>query len=56
MAWFICLLYVLAFVFWLLSWRTDELLVAWCRFAAALFCGCVGLILTLIELAIWLFG
>lgn len=35
MNWFLCLLLVLAVGFWRSSFHTDEPIVAWCRFVAA---------------------
>lgn len=54
MAWFICFLYALAFVFWLLSWRTHDLLVAWCRFGAACVFAFFGTLFGAVELFFWL--
>lgn len=55
MQWFIALLFILAVVFWRLSWCTDEALVAWCRFAAAAVLAVAGLVLSMVELLGWLF-
>lgn len=45
MAWIIpALLFIAAVVFWRLSFRTDEYIVAWCRFTLALFLFLVALI------------
>lgn len=45
MAWLIpALLFLAAVVFWRLSFRTDEYLVAWVRFMAAMFLLCLALI------------
>lgn len=35
MDFFLCLLLVLAFLFWRSSFHTDDHIVAWCRFVAA---------------------
>ncbi len=45
MAWIIpALLFAAAVVFWRLSFRTDDYLVAWVRFMAAMFLICIVLI------------
>lgn len=45
MAWLIpALLFLAAVVFWRLSFRTDDYLVAWCRFTLALFLLCIAII------------
>ena len=45
MPWIIpALLFIAAAVFWRLSFRTDEYIVAWCRFTLSLFLLCIALI------------
>lgn len=54
MPWLIpALLFVAAVVFWRLSFRTDDYLVAWVRFMAAMFLICIALIYSLGLLAGW---
>lgn len=44
-----------AFVFWLLSHRTDDRLVAWCRFMLACFLALIGAAYVSALAARWLF-
>lgn len=54
MPWLLTVLLLLAaVVFWRLSFRTDDYLVAWVRFMAAMFLICIALIYSLGLLAGW---
>lgn len=57
MAWIIpALLFIAALVFWRLSFRTDDYMVAWVRFTAACVLVCIALIYSLGLMAGWVLG
>lgn len=54
MPWLIpALLFALAVVFWRLSFRTDDRLVAWCRFLLACFLLCLAVIYGVVGAIQW---